>query len=82
MILAGGATPVEQKRRTQLIEDAINATVRRSRRVSWPGGVCAAQSSAAARWHDRWIERRAKQGAELLQRALSRPFFYIAPMPA
>ncbi|MDU6376348.1 MAG: chaperonin GroEL, partial [Bradyrhizobium sp.] len=26
MILAGGATPVEQKRRTQLIEDAINAT--------------------------------------------------------
>ena len=25
MILAGGATPVEQKRRAQLIEDAINA---------------------------------------------------------
>ena len=25
-VLAGGATPVEQKRRTQLIQDSINAT--------------------------------------------------------
>jgi len=53
MILAGGATPVEQKRRTQLIEDAINAT-RAAIEEYRAGWRCrAAQSSAAARMDDR-----------------------------
>ena len=38
MILAGGATPVEQKRRTQLIEDAINATRAAIEEGIVPGG--------------------------------------------
>src|SRR5580658_1084036 len=79
MILAGGATPVEQKRRTQLIQDAINAT-----RAAIEEGVVAGGGIAmlrAAPHLDEMIERLnggARQGAQLLQRALSRPLFYIA----
>src|SRR6202522_2203945 len=38
MILAGGATPVEQKRRAQLIEDSINATRAALEEGIVPGG--------------------------------------------
>ena len=38
IILAGGATPVEQKRRTQLIEDSINATRAAIEEGIVPGG--------------------------------------------
>jgi chaperonin GroEL len=38
MILAGGATPVEQKRKAQLIEDAINATRAAIEEGIVPGG--------------------------------------------
>ena len=79
MILAGGATPVEQKRRTQLIEDSINATRAAIEEGVVPGGGVAMlrvapqldQTIAA-------LSGSKRQGAELLQRALSRPLFYIA----
>jgi chaperonin GroEL len=79
MILAGGATPVEQKRRTQLIEDAINATRAAIEEGIVPGGGVALLRVAPQL--DGMIDRLkggTRQGAELLQRALSRPFFYIA----
>jgi chaperonin GroEL len=79
MILAGGATPVEQKRRTQLIEDAINATRAAIEEGIVPGGGLALLRAAPQL--DRLIgelKGGAKQGAELLQRSLSRPFYCIA----
>jgi chaperonin GroEL len=79
MILAGGATPVEQKRRTQMIEDAINATRAAIEEGIVPGGGLALLKVAPKL--DALIGElngSARQGAELLQRALSRPLFYIA----
>jgi chaperonin GroEL len=79
VILAGGATPVEQKRRAQLIEDAINAT-----RAAIEDGVVAGGGVAllrAASGLDKLIaglDGSTRQGAELLQQALSRPLFHIA----
>jgi len=79
MILAGGATPVEQKRKSQLIEDSINATRAAIEEGIVPGGGLALLK--AAPHLDEMIKGlsgSAKQGAELLQRSLSRPLFYIA----
>jgi chaperonin GroEL len=79
VILAGGATPVEQKRRTQLIEDAINATRAAIEEGIVPGGGLALLKAAPKL--DNLIKElngSTKQGAELLQRALSRPLYYIA----
>ena len=76
MILAGGATPVEQKRRTQLIEDAINATRAAIEEGIVPGGGLALLKVAPKL--DEMINGlsgSARQGAELLQRALSRPLY-------
>src|SRR5258708_20882824 len=79
MILAGGATPVEQKRRTQLIEDAINATRAAIEEGIVPGGGLALLK-IAPKLDEMIVELKGsiRQGAELLQRALSRPLFYIA----
>ena len=79
MILAGGATPVEQKRRTQLIEDSINATRAAIEEGIVPGGGLALVKVAPKL--DPLIKSlkgSKRQGAELLQRALSRPMYYIA----
>ncbi len=79
MILAGGATPVEQKRRTQLIEDAINATRAAIEEGIVPGGGLALLKTAPKL--DNLIQGlngSTKQGAELLQRALSCPLYCIA----
>ena len=79
MILAGGATTVEQKRRTQLIEDAINATRAAIEEGIVPGGGAALLKTAPQL--DGVIDQlhgSAQQGARLLQRALSRPLFHIA----
>jgi chaperonin GroEL len=79
MILAGGATPVEQKRRAQLIEDAINATRAAIEEGIVPGGGAALLKVAPKL--DGLIEGlkgSARQGALLLQGALSRPLFHIA----
>src|SRR5437773_1634561 len=79
MILAGGATPVEQKRRTQLIEDAINATRAAIEEGIVPGGgVALLRAAPQLDGMIDGLKGGAKQGAELLQRALTRPFFYIA----
>jgi chaperonin GroEL len=78
MILAGGATPVEQKRRAQLIEDSINATRAAIEEGVVPGGGVALIRVAAEL--DGLIERlkgSARQGAELVQRSLSQPLACI-----
>ena len=79
IILSGGATPVEQKRRTQLIEDSINATRAAIEEGVVPGGGVALLRAAPAL--DKLIaslEDSTRQGAELVQRALTRPLFKIA----
>jgi chaperonin GroEL len=79
MILAGGATPVEQKRRTQLIEDAINATRAAIEEGVVPGGGLSLLKVAPKL--DNLIKELSgstRQGAELLQRALGCPLYYIA----
>jgi chaperonin GroEL len=78
MILAGGATPVEQKRRAQLIEDSINATRAALEEGVVPGGGVALIRMAPEL--DGLIKRlkgSAKQGAELVQRSLSQPLACI-----
>ena len=79
IILAGGATPVEQKRRVQLIEDSINATRAALEEGVVPGGGVALVRAAPAL--DPLIGSltgSARQGAELLQQALMQPLFRIA----
>jgi chaperonin GroEL len=78
MILAGGATPVEQKRRAQLIEDSINATRAAIEEGVVPGGGAALIRVAPEL--DGLIKRLegcARQGAELVQRSLSQPLACI-----
>jgi chaperonin GroEL len=79
VLLAGGATPVEQKRRLHLIEDAIHAARAAIAEGVVPGGGLALLHAAAAL--DPLIARSegaAQQGARLLQRALSQPLHQIA----
>ena len=78
-ILAGGATPVEQKRRVQLIEDAINATRAAVEEGIVPGGGTAMLQIAPHL--GALVERlsgSARQGASLLQGALAEPLTCIA----
>ncbi len=79
VILAGGATPVEQRRRAQLIEDSINATRAAIEEGVVPGGGVALLRAAPAL--DKLIdslEESTRQGAKVVQRALSRPLARIA----
>jgi chaperonin GroEL len=79
VIRAGGATPVEQKRRAQLIEDSINAV-----RAASEAGVVAGGGTALlqiAPTLGGLIERlsgSAREGAALVQKALSHPLACIA----
>ena len=78
MILAGGATPVEQKRRAQSIEDSINATRAAIEEGIVPGGGVALMRVAPEL--DGLIKKlkgSAKEGAVLVQRSLSQPFACI-----
>ena len=78
-ILAGGATPVEQKRRVQLIEDAINATMAAVEEGIVPGGGTTMLQIVPEL--DALVERlsgSARQGAQLLQSALAAPLTCIA----
>jgi chaperonin GroEL len=78
MILAGGATPVEQKRRAQLIEDSINATRAAIEEGVVPGGgVAMIRVAPELDGLIGRLEGSAKQGAELVQRALSQPLACI-----
>ncbi|WP_088348741.1 MULTISPECIES: molecular chaperone GroEL [Rhodomicrobium] len=79
VILAGGATPVEQKRRLQLIEDAINATRAAIAEGVVPGGGTALVRIAPEL--DELIGRQTgstRTGVELLQCALAQPLLTIA----
>lgn len=79
LILAGGATPVEQKRHAQLIEDAINAA-----RAAAQDGIVAGGGTAllqASYTLDDVIEHLAgaeRTGAAMLQSALAQPAAAIA----
>jgi chaperonin GroEL len=79
MILAGGATPVEQKRHAQLIEDAINAA-----RAATQDGIVAGGGTALlqiAAELDQLIDGLGgseRIGAMLLQSALEQPLASIA----
>jgi chaperonin GroEL len=79
VLLAGGATPVEQKRRLHLIEDAINAARAAIAEGVVPGGglallrVARELDGLAAR-----TQGHVQQGVKLLQRALHQPSFHIA----
>ena len=79
VLLAGGATPVEQKRRYHLIEDAINAARAAIAEGVVPGGglallrVAREVDDLASR-----CEGNVQQGVKLLQRALHQPLHHIA----
>jgi chaperonin GroEL len=79
MILAGGATPVEQKRHAQLIEDAIHAA-----RAAAEAGIVAGGGTAllqTAPGLNDLIDRLSgseRMGAEMLRTALEQPLSAIA----
>jgi chaperonin GroEL len=79
MILAGGATPVEQKRHAQLIEDAINAA-----RAATQDGIVAGGGTALLQIAPELdplidgLDGSARIGAMLLQTALEQPLASIA----
>ena len=79
ILLAGGATPVEQKRRYHLIEDAIHAARAAIAEGVVPGGGLSLLRVAGEL--DGLISRtngHVQQGVKLLQRALHRPSHHIA----
>lgn len=79
LILVGGATPVEQKRRAQLIEDAVHATrAALEDGIVAGGGTALAQAAHAAGDAAPRLSADARQGAALLQRALGHPLAVIA----
>jgi chaperonin GroEL len=72
LILVGGATPVEQKRRAQLIDDAVNATRAALQEGILPGGGTALLQAAVV------LEGDTSSGATLLREALAHPLTCIA----
>jgi chaperonin GroEL len=79
VLLAGGATPVEQKRRVQLIEDSINATRAALEEGVVPGGgVALVRTAPALDSLIAGLTGSTRQGAELLQQALTQPLSRIA----
>ncbi len=79
MLMAGGATPVEQKRRLHLIEDAIHAARAAIAEGVVPGGGLALLRTAAllSPLLDR-TSGSVQEGVRLLQRALQQPMHHIA----
>jgi chaperonin GroEL len=78
MILAGGATPVEQKRTAQLIEDAINATrAAIEEGIVAGGGMALIHAAPALDGLIKKLKGDEKIGAELVQRAFSQPIACI-----
>ncbi len=79
VIMAGGVTPVEQKRTVQLIEDALNAVrVASEHGIVSGGGVAFAQIAPKL---DKLINKHdgdVAKGIELVQSVLSRPLARIA----
>jgi chaperonin GroEL len=78
MILAGGATPVEQKRTAQLIEDAINATrAAIEEGIVVGGGMALIHAASPLDGLVKHLKGDEKVGAELVQRSLSQPLACI-----
>ena len=79
LILAGGATPVEQKRRLHLIEDAINAARAALAEGVVPGaGASLLQVVPGLEARVASTSGSVQQGVKLLQRALAEPLAQIA----
>ncbi|MDE8347739.1 MAG: TCP-1/cpn60 chaperonin family protein, partial [Acidocella sp.] len=79
IILAGGATPVAQKRHAQLIEDALSAARAAIAEGVVPGGGTAlAQIAPSLLGQNAALMNGAMSGAQLLQSALSAPLEAIA----
>ncbi|WP_048862672.1 chaperonin GroEL, partial [Acidisphaera rubrifaciens] len=79
VIFAGGATPVEQKRRAQLIEDAVNATrAAIAEGIVAGGGTALLQAAPAVASLEGELSPAAWLGAAMLQRALAAPVATIA----
>jgi chaperonin GroEL len=79
VIMVGGATPVEQKRRAQLVEDAVAATRAAVAEGIVPGGGTAMlQVAPTLDALIRRLEGSAREGALLLQRVLAFPLAAIA----
>ena len=79
VIFAGGATPVEQKRRAQLIEDAVNATrAAIAEGIVAGGGTALLQAAPAVAPLEGELSPAAWLGAAMLQRALAAPVATIA----
>jgi chaperonin GroEL len=79
VIRVGGVTPTEQKRRDQLITDAINATRAAVAEGVVPGGGTAyVQCAAALEPLIASLSGGEKEGALVVQRALSEPLRCIA----
>jgi chaperonin GroEL len=79
VIQVGGATPVEQRRRAQMIEDAVNAArAALQDGVVAGGGVALLQVAPALSATIDRLAGDARQGALLLQAALAQPLAAIA----
>jgi chaperonin GroEL len=79
LLLAGGATPVEQKRTAQLLEDGLNATrAARDEGVLPGGGTALAQVSTRLESLAAQHEGGAQAGIRLAQRAITQPLAIIA----
>ena len=79
IIRAGGATPVEQKRRAQLIEDSINAVRAATEEgVVAGGGTALLQIAPSLSAVIEGLSGSARDGAALVQRALAQPLACIA----
>jgi chaperonin GroEL len=79
MILAGGATPVEQKRHAQLIEDSISAARAAGEAgIVAGGGTALLQIAPALAGLLEQLSGSERMGAEVLQSALEQPLAAIA----
>ena len=78
-ILVGGATPVEQKRRAQLVEDAVNATRAAVEEGVVPGGGTALlQVGPELDGFIKGLDGAEREGASLLREVLEAPLRAIA----
>jgi chaperonin GroEL len=79
LLQVGGATPVEQKRRLHLVEDAIHAARAAIAEGVVPGGgIALLRAAAALEAEIGRHEGAVREGVKLLQRALQQPLRHIA----
>ncbi len=79
VIYAGGATPVERRRRAQLAEDAVAATrAAIEEGIAAGGGTALLQAAPALSRLEAELSPPAWQGAMLVRHAISRPLTVIA----